>query len=62
MKSLRPSLKALRKVARPFWGRVLVSILIGLLRIAASMTFVWISKALVDVATGTSEGSLWLYV
>jgi len=62
MKPLRPALKALAQMARPFRGRVLVSVLIGLVRIAASMTFVWVSKALVDVATGVSDGSLWTYV
>jgi len=62
MKPFGPALKALWQMARPFRGRLLVRVLIGLVRIAASMTFVWVSKALVDVATGEMEGSLWAYV
>ena len=37
---------------KPVRWRVLVSILIGLVRIAASLSFVWICKRLVDIATG----------
>lgn len=61
MKSLRSCISALKVMSRPVRWRMLVSVLIGLLRIAASLTFVWTGKALVDVATGDREGSLpWL--
>ena len=49
-------------MSRPARWRMLVSFLIGLVQIAASLSFVWISKALVDVATGDRSGSLWSYV
>ena len=38
--------------------RMLVSIAVGLVRIAASLAFVWASKHLVDIATKVSDGSL----
>ena len=49
-------------MSRPARWRMLVSFLIGLLQIAASLSFVWISKALVDVATGDRQGFLWFFV
>lgn len=42
--------------------RVLVSILIGILRIAASLGFVWICKTLVDIATGNVDADMTLHV
>ena len=47
---------------RPVRFRVLLSVLIGLVRIAASLSFVWVSKALVDIATGVSDKPLNSYV
>ena len=43
-------------------GKVAVSCVIGLVRIAASMAFVWICKSLIDIATGASSASLGLHV
>lgn len=43
-------------------GRVLVRCLIGAVRIAASLCFVWISKRLVDIATGNIEADLRLNI
>ena len=34
--------------------RMVVSVLVGLVRIAASLGFVWSSKLLVDIATGNN--------
>ena len=62
MKSVGYCLKAAIRMSRPARWRMLVSFLIGLVQIAASLSFVWISKALVDVATGDRSGSLWSYV
>ncbi|MCC8071814.1 MAG: ABC transporter ATP-binding protein/permease [Bacteroidales bacterium] len=42
-------------------GRVALNALCGALRIAASLTLVWVSKHLIDVATGVAVGSLWLW-
>lgn len=39
-------------------GRVLVRCLIGAVRIVASLSFVWISKRLVDIATGNVDADL----
>ena len=55
---VRQVLQGLRPMARPSRGRRLLSILIGLLRIAASLSFVWICKRLVDIATGVSDAPL----
>ncbi len=62
MMPLRDCLRVLRRLFRPVRGRVLVSILIGLVRIAASLAFVWISKSLVDIATGVSDAPLGTHV
>ncbi len=40
---------------RPVWGRIAVTVLIGLVRIGASLAFVWICKKLVDIASGVSD-------
>jgi ABC-type multidrug transport system fused ATPase/permease subunit len=45
-------------MARPVLGRDLVTVLIGGVRIAASLSFVWICKRLVDIATGVSSADL----
>ena len=49
-------------MVRPLRGQLSVSVLIGLVRIAASLGFVWVCKTLVDIATGDSSGSLGLFV
>lgn len=38
--------------------RTTVSVLSGLVRVAASLAFVWVSKLLVDIATGVEDGEL----
>ena len=43
-------------------GRNLLSILIGIVRIAASLGFVWICKRLVDIATGVLDAPLPLHI
>ena len=42
-------------MARPVWWRIAVTILVGVVRIAASLAFVASSKQLVDIATGVSD-------
>ena len=49
-------------MARPARGRMLLSVLIGLVRIVASLSFVWICKRLVDIATGELDAPLSLYI
>ena len=49
-------------MARPVRGRMLLSVLIGLVRIAASLAFVWICKRLVDIATGVLDAPLPLHI
>ena len=45
-------------MTKPVLGRDLVTVLIGGVRIAASLSFVWISKRLVDIATGVIDAEL----
>ena len=52
MKKLSTCLKALWGMSAPVRWRMAVSVAIGLVRIAASLAFVWASKLLVDIATG----------
>lgn len=58
MKKLKTTLKSLLRMYRPLRGRIAVSVVIGLVRIAASLGFVWVCKALVDAATGVSQEPL----
>ena len=55
---LRQILRGLRPMARPVRGRSALSVLIGIIRIAASLGFVWICKRLVDIATGVLDAPL----
>ena len=59
---LRQVIQGLRPMARPVRGRMLLSVLIGLVRIAASLAFVWICKRLVDIATGDLDAPLPLHI
>ena len=58
MKSFRSCMKALYGMSAPVRWRMLVSVLIGMARIAASLAFVWASKHLVDIATKVSPDPL----
>lgn len=55
-------MRGLRGMYAPVRGKVLVSVLIGLVRIAASLGFVWVCKLLVDIATGAVDEPLMTYV
>ena len=59
---IRQVIQGLRPMIRPVRGRMLVSILIGLVRIAASLGFVWICKRLVDIATGDLDAPLGMHI
>lgn len=62
MKSLASCLKDLRVWLRPLRWKLLVSVLIGLIRIAASLSFVWVCRRLVDIATGVLDSPLSTYI
>ena len=61
MRPFRTCLKGLLKMLRPQRFRVLVSVLIGIVGVVASLAFVWISKKVVDVATGAAQGEVGVY-
>ncbi|MBO4454862.1 MAG: ABC transporter ATP-binding protein [Bacteroidales bacterium] len=58
MRPFRTCVKGLLRMLRPQRFRVLVSVLIGIVGVAASLAFVWISKKVVDVATGAAQGEV----
>ncbi len=58
MKKFWPCMKALWAMSAPVRWRMAVSIVIGLVRITASLAFVWASKYLVDIATGVKGDPL----
>ena len=58
MKNFRECMKALWAMSVPVRWRMGVSVGIGLVRIAASLGFVWASKYLVDIATGVKADAL----
>ena len=58
MRPFRECYRGLGRMLRPNRLRVFVSVLIGVASVAASLAFVWISKKVVDIATGASDGDL----
>ena len=58
MKDFRVCLRSLMRSFRPMAWKVSLSILLGILSVCLSLTFVWMSKRVVDIATGTADGSL----
>ena len=58
MKKFSVCMKALWAMGTPVRWRMAVTVLIGLVRIAASLGFVWASKYLVDIATGVQKADL----
>lgn len=60
--SFKKSITGLWQLARPDSWRIIIRCLTGMLNIAASLLFVWLSKSLVDIASGDSDASLPVYV
>lgn len=58
MKDLKTCVKGLWRMSGPSRGLILLTVLTGVVRIGASLTFVWVCKRLVDIATGMSGASL----
>ena len=58
MKSLKACAQTVWTLSRPVRWRVAITLATGLVRIAVSLSFVWASKHLVDIATGVSTDSL----
>ena len=58
MKKFSVCMKALWAMGAPVRWRMAVTVVIGLVRIAASLGFVWASKYLVDIATGVQKADL----
>ncbi|MBP5218933.1 MAG: ABC transporter ATP-binding protein [Bacteroidales bacterium] len=62
MKDFKTCMKGLWRMARPVLGRDSITVLLGCVRIAASLGFVWICKRLVDIVTGESDALLMPHV
>jgi len=58
MKSFKECIRTVWSLSRPVRWRVAITMAAGIVRIAASLAFVWASKHLVDIATGASTDSL----
>lgn len=58
MKDFRTCIRGIMHLSRPIRGRAAVSVFIGLVRIAASLTAVSLFKELIDIATGNSGQNL----
>lgn len=58
VKSFGECFRGLLGLLSPLWGRVAVSVFNGLVAVSASLAYVWISKKVVDIATGQSDGAL----
>lgn len=61
MKDLRSCIKGIWYFSKPVRWEVALTIFLGLVRVAASLCFVWLSKRLVDIATGLSSASITVY-
>ena len=57
MRKLSECIKSLWAMSYTLRWRLVVTVLVGIVRIAASLGFVWASKHLVDIATGVSGDS-----
>ena len=58
MKDFRSCVNSLVRTYRPIRWRVRVSMLVGLVAVAASLSFVWESKRVVDISTGALDAPL----
>lgn len=56
--AFKTSMKSLWRLTRPSLGGIFMRCLLGIIRIAASLSFVWMSKVLVDIATGQRDEPL----
>ena len=59
MRSLGACIKGLGRMTGPAKRCMLACVLLGVVRIAASLSFVWVCKELVDIVTGVSERGLY---
>jgi len=66
MKSLREVCRVLWRMSASVRWRMAVTLLAGTVRIVCSLSFVWASKYLVDIATGASpdplKPAIWLFI
>ncbi len=52
----------IQKASKGYRLRILANSLIGIVHVCLSLFFVWLSKHLIDIATGQTEGNTTLYI
>lgn len=57
LKRLRPYIKYLRHITEGFHGIIMLRTLLGVVRVGVVLTFIWLSKATIDCATGKTPAS-----
>lgn len=62
LNSAKSDLLWLWRSVRGVRGRIFLNCLIGLLRISLSLSFIYICKHIVDIATGISPGNIYIWV
>ncbi len=62
MNSIKGCIRWLTEIARPARGAIVLESSLGILRAGVALALVWVSKHLVDIATGQAEGSMTLWV
>ena len=59
---VKDCIKWLWSVSKRFRFRILWNGMIGILRVAVSLSFIWVCKCLIDIVTRRSDGSLDFYI
>jgi len=59
---MKSQLKFVYDQSKGFRVRLLWGLTLGILNIACGLLFIYISKGIVDIATGRAEGNLWVHV
>ncbi len=58
---MKSSLKFLNFTSKGFRSKIALILIIGLAEVTFSLSFVWFSKSIIDIATGVKDGSLLHY-
>lgn len=59
---MKESFKWMWSQSRGFRSQLIIYLILGIINIAIGLIFIWISKGLIDIATGRQSGSFWLQV
>lgn len=62
MRSVKGCIHWLSEIARPARASIILESILGIFRAGVAISLVWVSKHLVDIATGQADGSMTLWV